>query len=191
MDVIVLNGASSAGKSSIVSALQQELSEHYLHIGIDSFITMMPTRVNKLGSPDTISDGFYWETQPNKTLKIQSGSYGKLVNNAYRTTVKHLLNSGLRVIVDDVMNGGAEQKAWLDVLGSHKSLFVGVMCSEDELVRRELLRENRINGSALEQARRVHIGVSYDLCVSTSENSLEECVQAIKKHITKRLRATP
>lgn len=184
MDVIVLNGASSSGKSTIASLLQSTLPGNYLHIGIDSFIAMMPARSNSLGVPDLKVDGFYWQTQTNNTLKIQSGVYGELVNDAYQKTVKHLLESGLRVIVDDVMNGGVEQKAWFDVLSAHKSMYVGVTCSDEELIRRESLREDRINGSAVEQARRVHEGVSYDLCVSTSEKSPEQCVTAIVTHIT-------
>ncbi|MCB0092442.1 MAG: hypothetical protein KDE54_31355, partial [Caldilineaceae bacterium] len=42
MDVIYLNGPSSAGKTSLARALQSLLPGYYLHIGIDMLIEMMP-----------------------------------------------------------------------------------------------------------------------------------------------------
>lgn len=41
--IILLNGASSAGKTSIVQALQPILDEAYLEAGIDKFLFMLPT----------------------------------------------------------------------------------------------------------------------------------------------------
>ncbi|WP_370646425.1 hypothetical protein [Photobacterium sp. OFAV2-7] len=61
MDVIILNGASSSAKSSIAKQLQSLLDEYYPHIGIDTFISMMPQRCNELSQANQISDGFYWE----------------------------------------------------------------------------------------------------------------------------------
>jgi chloramphenicol 3-O phosphotransferase len=42
--IILLNGTSSSGKSSVARALQEVLSEPYLHLGIDTFIAMLPSR---------------------------------------------------------------------------------------------------------------------------------------------------
>ncbi|MFM2484287.1 chloramphenicol phosphotransferase CPT family protein [Celerinatantimonas yamalensis] len=187
MDVIILNGASSSGKSSIAKQLQALLDENYLHIGIDTFIAMMPQRCNALTQPDQTADGFYWKTEQIKgkqTLRIKSGDYGRQINRAYHSCVKHLINSGLKVIVDDVMNGQKEQQAWLAALGDSSRLFVGVLCEESELLRRENARSDRINGSALEQANRVHEGVNYDLTVSTSSLSAIDCAKQIIWHIT-------
>ncbi|WP_425264034.1 phosphotransferase-like protein, partial [Vibrio parahaemolyticus] len=52
MDVIILNGASSSGKSSIAKELQSILPRNYLHIGIDTFISMMPEKSNSLDCSD-------------------------------------------------------------------------------------------------------------------------------------------
>jgi len=40
--IIILNGTSSSGKTSIVNALQNILEEPYLEAGIDKFIWMLP-----------------------------------------------------------------------------------------------------------------------------------------------------
>jgi len=47
--IILLNGTSSSGKTSIVKALQDSLEEPYLVMGIDRFIWMLPKRY--LNSP--------------------------------------------------------------------------------------------------------------------------------------------
>jgi chloramphenicol 3-O phosphotransferase len=42
--IIILNGTSSAGKTSILTALQSILAEPYLHAGLDTFCKMLPLR---------------------------------------------------------------------------------------------------------------------------------------------------
>ncbi len=42
--VILINGASSSGKTSILHSLQDLLDEPFLEVGIDKFIWMMPGR---------------------------------------------------------------------------------------------------------------------------------------------------
>jgi chloramphenicol 3-O phosphotransferase len=144
MDVIILNGASSSGKSSIAQELQTILPQNYLHIGIDTFISMMPLKANKLQISDIASDGFYFKlenTHGNNVNKFQSGDYGKKINNAYHSTVKHLADLGLKIIVDDVMDGRFEQKEWNFMLGETKILYVGVKCSQETLTNREKIEK--------------------------------------------------
>lgn len=187
MDIIILNGASSSGKSSIAKELQSILPDNYLHLGIDTFIEMMPKRTINLTEPDIPSDGFYWQTESGNhppSLCIKSGEYGEHINHAYHSTVKHLADLGLKVIVDDVMNGGIEQQSWLEALGDTKCLFVAVMCSDTELRNREHLRDDRINGSAVEQNCRVHNGVVYHFQVNTTHCSPQQCAQEIASYIT-------
>lgn len=182
-----LNGPSSSGKSSIAKELQDALQPYYLHIGIDTFISMMPAKSNKLTGVTDSADGFFFEARKHEghTLyKVSSGSYGTKVNEAYRSTVRHLVNCGLRVIVDDVINGSEEWQEWTKVLSGISCLSVGVFCNDAELVRREKLRPKRKQGSALEQTSRVHTGMEYDIKVNTSELSITQCAQAIARHVT-------
>ncbi len=187
--IIILNGASSSGKSLLAKALQQRLTPNYLHMGIDTFIAMMPAKSNALTQANQVCEGFYWQSQEdsNGTIlqRIQSGAYARQINQAYHTTVRHLASSGLHIIVDDVMDGGREQQEWRQVLAGCSCIFVGVFCAEAELARREQMRGNRILGSALEQAQRVHSDVSYDICVSTSQHTSDECARQIADYLTR------
>lgn len=181
--IIFLNGASSSGKSSIAKQLQATLEEMYLHIGIDTFIGLMPNKSNKLDAVNVMADGFYWkptELNGRTIYKIAKGGYGAKVNDAYRTTIAHLADNGLNIIVDDVCDGAHEMKIWQDVLHNNDCLFVGVFCDNEELERREKVREDRQIGTAIEQSLRVHQGIKYDLTVDTSLQSTQVCAEMIK-----------
>jgi len=45
-DAIYLGGPSSSGKSVFARALQDDFSDPFLHIGIDTMINLMPTKLN-------------------------------------------------------------------------------------------------------------------------------------------------
>ena len=74
---------------------------------------------------------------------------------AYYSTVKHLADTGIKLIVDEVMDGKLKQKVWQGVFVDTEVIFVGVMCAPYKLIAREKLRNDRINGFAIEQAGRV------------------------------------
>lgn len=187
MDVIFLNGASSSGKSTIAKQLQSLMPDYYLHIGIDSFIAMMPEKTNTLNHLNSVSDGFYWREaliDGKKVSRISAGKYGKSVNYAYRIAVKSLIDSGLKVIVDDVVDGNDELMIWRELLADTRCVFIGVKCDEQSLINREQQRENRHNGSAIEQARRVHEGINYDFIVDTTQCSSRQCAEAIQCYLS-------
>jgi chloramphenicol 3-O-phosphotransferase len=50
--VILLNGASSSGKSTLAKALQRALDEPFLHVSSDQFVVagMLPDRGGRLGT---------------------------------------------------------------------------------------------------------------------------------------------
>ena len=50
-NVILLNGSSSSGKTTLAETLQQLLPEPYQYIGLDQFRDGMPERVRGLNAP--------------------------------------------------------------------------------------------------------------------------------------------
>jgi chloramphenicol 3-O-phosphotransferase len=66
--IIFLNGTSSSGKTRILKALQDELPEPFLDMGIDRFIFMMPNRY--LNRP-------HWEDVLGKA--VQAGTSGMIL----------------------------------------------------------------------------------------------------------------
>ncbi|MBU2713345.1 hypothetical protein KCG35_19950 [Zooshikella sp. WH53] len=124
--------------------MQAILPDYYLHIGVDHFIAMMPSKSNDLEG-NIKKDGFYWRETvlPDNTTgyQIQSGFYGMKVNNAYRNTVAYLVSGGFRLIVDDVTNGETEMKIWRSVLAPYDTVYIAVYCDLNILEERERNRK--------------------------------------------------
>lgn len=184
--IILLNGASSSGKSTIAKNLQAILDDRYLHIGIDTFIGLMPDKSNQLVNTTVVADGFYWqpiELNDRTIYRIAKGAYGTQINDAYRTTVAHLASCGLNVIVDDVCDGDNEMQIWRTVLQNYDCLLVGVFCDNDVLEQREQARGDRQRNTAIEQSARVHQGIKYDLIIDTTLHSAAQCALMIKQKL--------
>ena len=84
--IVLLNGTSSAGKTSIAKALQRVMDTPYLHVPIDSFEDMMPERdiFGEPGSPE-------WQPLFNRMLSGFHHSVAALAATGSNLVVDHLL----------------------------------------------------------------------------------------------------
>jgi chloramphenicol 3-O phosphotransferase len=162
--VVVLNGGSSSGKSTIARGLQDRLPEPWLSLSVDTLVDAMP------GEGIAISeDG---DVTPDDT-------FGRL-ERAWMAGVAAMAAAGAKVIVDDVFLGGREsQDRWRQALAGLQVFWVGVHCDAATAAARELARGDRIPGMAARQAETVHDGVHYDLEVDTTDTDAEACAQLI------------
>jgi len=172
LQVIVLNGGSSSGKSSLATCLQQQLDGTWLTLGIDDLIRAMshgPTDRTVAGSMEFGPDGSIAVDE--KFRKAEASWYEGLAAIA---------RTGTGVIVDEVFLDGGESQARLRAaLDGLDVLWVGVRCDPGVAEGRELQRPDRVRGMAKHQAKRVHEGVSYDIEVETSHVSSAECAREI------------
>src|SRR5437763_6007622 len=100
--LILLNGASSSGKTSVARALQQVLPEPFLHIGIDTFVFALPKRYLDVPLWHEVFEYVY--SEDGKTIEaIRGGPLGfKLMLGMHRTLAA-LVNAGNNVIADHVL----------------------------------------------------------------------------------------
>lgn len=172
--IIVLNGTSSAGKTALARAVQALASRPFLHVQMDAFLDMQPSRLNNH------PDGFVFRPVEGAALpevSIETGPYGARLMDGLRRSVAALADAGLDVIVDDVWLGSGEQQAYAELLRSHDTRFVGVHASLEACEAREKLRGDRGVGQARWQFARVHQGARYDLEVDTSDSAPEDVAQ--------------
>ncbi|GLZ82073.1 hypothetical protein Afil01_68800 [Actinorhabdospora filicis] len=164
--VIFLNGASSAGKTTLAKALQDRLPEPYLHLGLDTVFGSVP---DKWGSTGEFSaDGFAYTPVPDG-LSITYGDAGERILRGFHRAVAALVATGVGVIVDEVLLDGRARDDWREVLAPFGPLYVGVHCDLDELERREKERYSaRVHGLARWSALHAHEGMAYDLTVDTT-----------------------
>lgn len=180
--VILLNGSSSAGKTTLAVTLQQMLPEPYQYIGLDQYRDGMPERVRGLNAPSGTegSRGLNVIPRPNNQTAIVFGDYGDKVLNNMRQSAALFAASGIPVIVDDLLLKRSYVDDYLDAFDVDQSWVVGVRCSMDVVAQRESARPGRFPGTAAEHFHRVHDFVDdYDIEVDTSSTPPQMLAQQI------------
>ncbi len=174
IQIIILNGGSSSGKSEIIRCLQAELPDPWLTFGCDSFVDALPARMRASDAGIEIgADG-----------QVSVGADFLALEAAWREGTVAMVRAGARVVIDDVFLGGAaSQQRWRKAFGDVGELgvlWVGVRCESAVAAGREAARGDRVLGMAAAQADVVHEGVVYDLEVDTSHTGSLECARAIE-----------
>lgn len=166
--VVILNGTTSAGKTSLARAVQAAASRPFLHVQMDDFLNMQP------GWLKDHAGGFVFLPVEGVTppeVSVETGPFGKRLMDGMRRSVAAMAEAGLDVIVDDVWMGEGEQQEYRRLLNNHQPVFVGVHAALEVAEAREVARGDRDIGQARWQFPRVHAGAEYDLEVDTSQES--------------------
>ena len=166
MDVIFLNGGSSAGKSSIARAVQAARGEPWLTFGADTFVAALPL----------VGGGI--EFGPAGEVVV--GPEFRRLEETWMAGLAAMAAAGAHLILDEVLlSGGAGQDRWRAALAGLDVLWVGVRCDPAVAAAREAARGDRIAGMAADQAVRVHDGMAYDVVVDTTNDDAERCAARI------------
>ena len=181
--MVVLNGASSSGKSSIARVLQERWHRPLLVTGLDTYIAGWPLSYISIPSADGTPG------PPTTGLRIVPGAgpapswvhepgrdFHALMRLAHRAWVA-ISEGGVDQVIDHVLLDETLRQDAATVLAG--ALWVGVHCDVDELVRREAARGDRYVGFASGTSAVVHVGVRYDLEVDTTRVSSEEAATEI------------
>ena len=173
--VIVLNGGSSSGKTTIARRLQALLPQPWLAFSIDDFVDALP---EKMLSADS---GIQFEADGG----VAVGADFRTLEAAWMAGIAATARAGANVVVDDVfLSGAASQHRWEQALGDLNVLWVGVRCDAAVAARREQQRGDRTAGMAAQQADIVHKDVRYDLDVDTTGTDPADCARTIAAHIS-------
>ena len=186
--IIILNGTSSAGKTTLSKTLQSMLPEPFLHVGIDTFIDIMPQHLNQFAVPNQETIGFWCRGTHTplgeKVDKIVQGKYAQHISQSYRSTVVHLLNEGHNIVLDEVfLDGRQSYETWQSLLEPFSSILVGVCPPLIASEQREKDRGDRRIGTARSQYYIIHEDIPYDLVIDNEANSNEECARQIIKSL--------
>jgi chloramphenicol 3-O phosphotransferase len=172
--VIILNGGSSAGKSSIARCLQEVLPRDWLTFGADTLVEALPARL--LSSQGGIA------FEPDGA--VATGEAFRRLDVAWARGIAAVARAGAPVVVDEVFLGGAASQArWRDAVAGLDVLWVGVRCDAGTAAAREAAREDRVAGMARAQADLVHRGVVYDLEVDSARADAAACARAIAARV--------
>lgn len=177
--VILLNGATSSGKTSIARGLLAALPAPYLTVGIDNIFPSLPPSLCET------PQGYWFTREPDGSMPIHLGADFLGVARAWRRMVRAGVEAGQRFVVDDVWLTPADRPDWEAVLAGLDVVVVGVRCELAELQRREIARGDRGIGQALSQHALTHGFGAYDLDVDTTATPTADSVAAILAHLAR------
>ncbi len=186
-NAILLNGASSAGKSTLAKELQGILDEVYFNISIDQFISNGPEYFFADDPWIYFTDTPYpYAPTPN----LEETKFNKLIDSfpkivsGFHNSIEALLKTGNNLIIDHGFHKLDWMNEFVTLLHEYDVFLISVFCGEDELVRREKLRGDRPIGMAIYQSKIVHREMLYDLIINTEEQSSLYAAKKIKSYIT-------
>jgi RimJ/RimL family protein N-acetyltransferase len=156
-DVILLNGPSSAGKSSIAKALQQLLLDR----GTDAVILSLDDYL-QMSANEPIWEDDVFAIMPRMCEGIEAA-----------------LRDGKTVIIDHVITSFRIWQALCNAVSESQKKTVLVSCDVETLRRREAERGDRCAGSAEASLQYLYPKTGYDLCVDSSEASPEALAEEI------------
>ncbi|RAX44170.1 chloramphenicol phosphotransferase [Arthrobacter sp. AQ5-06] len=173
--MIVLNGGSSSGKSSIARALQEILPGIWLTFGVDTFIDALPS------GGDSPRAGITYEHGGTIAFSTEH----RALERSWYTGLSAMARAGAHLILDEVLlSGDAGQERIRSTFGEADLIWVGVHCDPDVAASREAQRVDRVEGMARQQALSVHAGVVYDLEVDTTYRSTDECARDLASQLS-------
>src|SRR4051794_8302809 len=183
--VIVLNGTSSSGKSTLVKAIQAMLDGPWLGVGIDTVVFALPKAY--LDQPLWSEVFRYVPTEPGAPapFRIETGELGVRLVHGLHGMVAALVAAGHDVIVDHVLLEGDWLPDLRSRLGEADLLVVGVRCPLEVVVERERNRRDRTIGQAAAQHDVIH-GGGYDVEVDTSVLTPEDAAAVIAAVVQRR-----
>ena len=160
--VILLNGPSSSGKSTLAQALQTLISNdgdrRYEVVSIDDFM--------KISKTETIYEDDVFEIS------------GDMCKKALE-----ILEAGSGVIIDHVITSERIFDQLTESLSSFCLLKVRVTCPSDILRSREIKRGDRCPGSAESSEKYLFPKEGYDIVVDTGTKPPEENARAIMERV--------
>lgn len=158
---ILLNGPSSAGKSTLSKELQRRLAGK----GVEAEI---------------ISIDDYMITDPKETI-YEDDIYD--VMPAMCEGMIRALWAGRMVIVDHAITSERIYEAFMDAAKGYKVLKVKVTCDLEILRKREQERGDRCPGSAEASLQYLWPKEGYDICIDNGKCSVEDNAEMIMKRL--------
>lgn len=186
--LVLINGPSSAGKTSVARALQKRLAKPFLLYGIDHVSDCIPPHFrfdsNAFPREWPEPDG----SAPAKRSRKKKAPAPEITADQWlrdaRRMAGELARRGYNLILDEVLTQPARLEDYLAVFEGLEVYTVGLECSLEVLEAREAARPDRSQGEARRTYDRVHQYCEYDLLLDSADLTPEACAQLIAERIS-------
>jgi chloramphenicol 3-O phosphotransferase len=181
--IVILNGPSCVGKSSIIKALQTKTAELWVEAGIDKFFVgvlapkwYLEDKAENYKVMHGIADV---DETGNAVFVLQVGVEGQKVVRGMHGAIAAYAKAGCNVIVDYICYEPSWREDLLRQVAGLDSFCVGLSAPLEVLEARETARATSPKGHSRSHHASVHNGWQYDLCIDTSCSSVEESAAKI------------
>lgn len=186
--VVLINGTSSAGKTTLALCLQRAAPDYWHYWALDQFRDGMPPRYRGLNSVEGEPGARGLNVVPvahstGRVSEIQFGDLGLRMLRGMRRAAASFAREGNNLIIDDLCLEPEYLRDYVVALQGLDVLYVGLRCPLDVLEKREAERLGRFPGTAIRQDERVHQLAVYDVEIDTSEVSANAAAQVVLERL--------
>ncbi len=150
--IILINGASSSGKSTLCAAVQTAVAEPFWHWSIDHLVASQTLPIARIKSGE-----FLWpELRPN-------------FFDGFHNSLPALAAAGNNLLVEHIVENEQWMVRRVTLLKDFDVFFVALHCDLEELERRERARGDRPPGDARRDFDTLHKFGQYDLELTSTD----------------------
>jgi chloramphenicol 3-O phosphotransferase len=185
MMIILLNGTSSAGKTTVARIMQEKYRGVLLLYGVDTMVqTAFPA---KCDYPPFDEQAIKLETS-----EVDGHTHARLIVSPYMYPVytaavrfyRMLSEQGYHLIVDELLFDANRITPYFEILSHEKVYFIGLQPEKEVVLRREQERGDRIPGLAAGLYQEVyHPLFTYDLLLDTGKLDPQETAERILEYV--------
>lgn len=182
--VIFLNGISSAGKTTLARAIQDESDVPFVYWGIDTLFGLVPPNWGGGRDGPLSRDGFWYDRSEQDAdghplLVIRYGHVGlRMLRSAFAAAAE-FARGGDHLVVDEMLLSPDLLPMWMEALADLDAQLVCVTCPLAVAEQRELVRGKTI-GLARGHLPTVHDhGYPYDTIVDTTTGTPAELARVV------------
>jgi len=177
--LVLIVGTSSSGKTSVSRVLQKMFDDHYLLASTDAFFQMVnPDWGGGLAKPLS-HKGFRYIREGSK-LRVFPGSVGLRLLAGITQAMRTLLDEGVNIVYDEMIQTDAHWEMWKKVLGQVDATVVHLYADIDVLNVRE---EGRGRAPKLHGLAHGHLALNdvapVDISIDTSGLGVQEVAERI------------
>lgn len=162
--VLILHGASSSGKTTLIQAIRAQSPVPLLHLSFDH-----------------LRDSKALDLAAYKAKHTDWRAQRSAVFSGLHRAVAGFAEAGNDLIFEHILDTAGWQAELRGLLANQSVFFVGLHTPLHRLEAREAARGDRMQGSAKADAARIHIGLTYDLELSGTADPDENARTVLRK----------
>ncbi len=196
--IILLNGPSASGKSSIQKEIQKQYPQLVLTAGIDTFFDALLPEPNlqefheKKELVQYAPNGelirkisLQKDHEGNPIIPLEIGPAGEKVISGMHKAIRGYAEAGNIIVVDYILYKDSWRKDLISAFSGSRVYLIGIQAPLSVIEERERKRNTSPQGHARSHYSTVHEGMLYDLTLDVSKLSPQESARLIIEFIQK------